>query len=81
VLTCTSTQSRNFRYGVSLATKSNFDAGTTVEGATTAKSVTKLAKTLELDLPICRVVADLIDGKTDVASALNALMARPLKEE
>ena len=81
VLTCTSTQSRNFRYGVSLATKSNFDAGTTVEGATTAKSVTKLAKTLELDLPICTVVADLIDGKTDVASALNALMARPLKEE
>jgi glycerol-3-phosphate dehydrogenase (NAD(P)+) len=81
VLTCTSTQSRNFRFGLSLAGATDFDKSTTVEGAATAKSVTKLAKTLELDLPICTVVADLIDGKTDVARALEALMARPLKEE
>jgi glycerol-3-phosphate dehydrogenase (NAD(P)+) len=81
VLTCTSTQSRNFRFGQALATSAAFDKGTTVEGAATAKSVTMLAKTLDLDLPICTVVADLIDGKTDVAKALEALMARPLKEE
>ena len=81
VLTCTSTQSRNFRFGQALATTEAFDKGTTVEGAATAKSVTKLAKTLDLDLPICTVVADLINGKTDVAKALEALMARPLKEE
>lgn len=81
VLTCTSTQSRNFRYGQTLATTNDFDESTTVEGAATAKSVTKLAKTLDLDLPICTVVADLIDGKTDVTGALEALMARPLKEE
>lgn len=81
VLTCTSTQSRNFRFGQTLATTGDFDATTTVEGAATAKSVTKLAKSLELDLPICTVVADLIDGKTDVTKALEALMARPLKEE
>ncbi|MCK0120730.1 NAD(P)-dependent glycerol-3-phosphate dehydrogenase [Loktanella sp. F6476L] len=81
VLTCTSTQSRNFRYGQSLARETGFDKTTTVEGAATAKSVTKLAKSLELDLPICTVVADLIDAKTDVSTALEALMARPLKEE
>jgi glycerol-3-phosphate dehydrogenase (NAD(P)+) len=81
VLTCTSTQSRNFRFGQSLAGDIDFDKTTTVEGAATAKSVTKLAKSLELDLPICTVVADLIDTKTDVATALEALMARPLKEE
>lgn len=81
VLTCTSTQSRNFRYGQTLATTNDFDETTTVEGAATAKSVTKLAKTLELDLPICTVVADLIDGTTNVSEALEALMARPLKEE
>lgn len=81
VLTCTSSQSRNFRFGTALATTTDFDKGTTVEGAATAKSVVKLAKTLELDLPICTVVADLIDGKTDVTRALEALMARPLKEE
>lgn len=81
VLTCTSTQSRNFRYGQTLATTNDFDKTTTVEGAATAMSVVKLAKTLDLDLPICTVVAALIDGKTDVATALEALMARPLKEE
>jgi glycerol-3-phosphate dehydrogenase (NAD(P)+) len=81
VLTCTSTQSRNFRFGMSLAGTNDFDKTNTVEGAATAKSVTKLAKSLDLDLPICTVVADLIDEKTDVASALEALMARPLKEE
>lgn len=81
VLTCTSSQSRNFRYGVALGAKTSFSDDTTVEGAVTAKSVAKLAATLELDLPICTVVAHLIDRKTDVTLALNALMARPLKEE
>lgn len=81
VLTCTSTQSRNFRYGQALGVKRPFDDNTTVEGAATAKSVVKLAATLDLDLPICTVVAHLIDRKTDVTMALKALMARPLKEE
>jgi glycerol-3-phosphate dehydrogenase (NAD(P)+) len=81
VLTCTSTQSRNFRYGAALGAGQDFDAGTTVEGAATAKSVVKLAQTLALDLPICTVVAHLIEKKTDVPMALKALMARPLKEE
>lgn len=81
VLTCTSLQSRNFRYGQALGQGTQFDASMTVEGAVTAKSVVKLATTLELDLPICTVVAHLIDRKTDVTMAVNALMARPLKEE
>ena len=81
VLTCTSTQSRNFRYGQALGAGQDFDSTTTVEGAATAKSVVKLAQTLALDLPICTVVAHLIDKKTDVTMAVNALMARPLKEE
>lgn len=81
VLTCTSTQSRNFRYGEALGHGHKFDETTTVEGAATARSVVRLAQTLDLDLPICTVVAHLIDGKTDVTMAVNALMARPLKEE
>lgn len=81
VLTCSSPQSRNFRYGMALGAGGSFDAATTVEGAATARSVRRLARSLELDLPICTVVAHLIDGKTDVTMALDALMARPLKEE
>ena len=81
VLTCSSAQSRNFRYGMALGAGNAFDEATTVEGAATARSVRRLARSLELDLPICTVVAHLIDGKTDVTMALEALMARPLKEE
>lgn len=79
-LTCTSEQSRNFRYGITLATGDDFGTAT-VEGAATATSVTALAQTLDLDLPICTVVANLIAGTTDVSTALQMLLTRPLKEE
>lgn len=81
VLTCTSDQSRNYRYGLALGTGSEFDQNTTVEGAATARAVRKLAQELDIDMPICAVVADLTEGKTDVATALNTLLSRPLKEE
>ena len=81
VLTCTSDQSRNYRYGLALGQGTTFDSATTVEGAATAQAVRQLAEDLKLDMPICRVGADLTDGHTDVAAALNALLSRPLKEE
>jgi glycerol-3-phosphate dehydrogenase (NAD(P)+) len=81
VLTCTSDQSRNYRYGFALGRGDTFDPTTTVEGAATARAVRQLAAKLDLDMPICTVVADLTTGATDVASALNALLSRPLKEE
>ena len=81
VLTCTSEQSRNYRYGLALGRAEAFDTATTVEGVATARAVRQLAKDLEIDMPICRVVADLTDGQTDVPTALNALLSRPLKEE
>lgn len=81
VLTCTSEQSRNYRYGMALGRGTVFDASTTVEGAATARAVKRLAGKLGLDMPICTVVADLTTGETDVPTALNALLSRPLKEE
>ena len=81
VLTCTSDQSRNYRYGLALGKGEVFDPTATVEGAATAKAVRQLAEELQIDLPICSVVAALIDGKMDVPAALNTLLSRPLKEE
>ncbi|MGJ8589299.1 MAG: NAD(P)H-dependent glycerol-3-phosphate dehydrogenase [Yoonia sp.] len=81
VLTCTSDQSRNYRYGLALGSGSDFDQNTTVEGAATARAVRQLARELDIDMPICAVVADLTEGKTNVATALNTLLSRPLKEE
>jgi glycerol-3-phosphate dehydrogenase (NAD(P)+) len=81
VLTCTSDQSRNFRYGRALGAGQNFDAAITVEGAATARALRQLAQDLDIDLPICTVVADLTDNRRSVSDALTALLSRPLKEE
>ena len=75
VLTCTSAQSRNYRYGLALGAGETFDPKTTVEGAATARAVCKLAAERQLDLPISRVVADLVDGRTDIKTALHQLLS------
>lgn len=80
-LTCTSEKSRNYRYGQAIGAGKKFDISTTVEGAATAQAVQRLAKSLNIDLPICTVVADLTMNKTNVATALKSLLSRPLKEE
>lgn len=80
-LTCTSTQSRNYRLGLSLGQLQPFDPNTTVEGAATAQAVYALARKEGLDLPITTAVAGLLDGRLDVATAMRSLLARPLKEE
>ncbi len=80
-LTCTSDQSRNYRYGLAIGKGEPFDANTTVEGAATARAVRQLAQNLQIDLPICAIVADLTEDKLTAKQALTALLSRPLKEE
>lgn len=81
VLTCTSEQSRNFRYGLALGARRDFAAGTTVEGAATARAVAALAPRLGVDLPISQLVAGLAEGRIAVEHAPDILLNRPLKEE
>lgn len=81
VLTCTSDQSRNFRYGLALGRGEGFDPATTVEGAPTARAATRLAADLDLDLPVTATVAALTEGTITVPEAMQALLTRPLKEE
>lgn len=81
VLTCTSTQSRNFRLGYSIGQGVGFDPSITVEGAATARAVAALAKHDGIDMPITRMIAALVDGKIQLSDAIQALMTRPLKEE
>lgn len=81
VLTCTSDQSRNFRYGLALGAGRDKDANATVEGVATARAVRQLAGDLGLDMPICGVVAALCAEEIDPPTALRQLLARPLKEE
>lgn len=81
VLTCTSTQSRNFRLGHAIGSGQPFDPAITVEGAATAKAVSILAKELQVDMPIANMVAALVESKIAVSDAIATLMARPLKKE
>ena len=81
VLTCTSDQSRNFRFGRALAENSTFDPMITVEGVATAQAMAKLAAQHGLDLPITEMVAALTAGKVSLAHAIQSLLSRPLKQE
>ncbi len=80
-LTCTSQQSRNFRYGQALGARQPFDTATTVEGAATARAVAALAGKMGCDMPIAAMVARLAEGRMTVDDAAQHLMTRPLKEE
>lgn len=81
VLTCTSAQSRNFRYGQALGKGEAFDPGVTVEGAATARAVAKLAAQRGVDMPITSMIAALLDRKLTIEEAAAELLTRPLKEE
>lgn len=81
VLTCTSDQSRNFRFGRALASGSAFDPAVTVEGVATAAAAARLAAQHGLDVPVTAMVAALCARKIDLPEAIQALMSRPLKEE
>jgi glycerol-3-phosphate dehydrogenase (NAD(P)+) len=80
-LTCTSVQSRNFRYGQALGSGQPFDTTTTVEGAATARAVAALSRQMGEDMPIAAMVARLAEGRMTVDDAAQQLMTRPLKEE
>lgn len=81
VLTCTSEQSRNFRYGGALGRGAAFDPNITVEGVATARAATALAQSLSVDMPIAGMVAAVVDHRMTIREAVEALMSRPLKQE
>ena len=81
VLTCTSEQSRNYRLGLAIGKGEDFDPTITVEGAATARALAAEAEETGQEMPIATAVAALVEKRLDVAEAMNALLARSLKEE
>ena len=81
VLTCTSAQSRNFRFGLALGAGNAFDPNVTVEGAATAKAVSNMAAKIEIDMPIPSMSASLIAQHITLPHAISTLLSRPLKQE
>ncbi|HLS19815.1 MAG TPA: NAD(P)H-dependent glycerol-3-phosphate dehydrogenase [Paracoccaceae bacterium] len=80
-LTCTSAQSRNFRYGVSLGEIGRAPEEGTYEGAQTADAAMALARQLGVSAPITETVAALVGGRLDVRAAVEQLYNRPLRRE
>jgi glycerol-3-phosphate dehydrogenase (NAD(P)+) len=84
VLTCSSAQSRNFAYGLSIGRGGGVEAaraGRLVEGAFTAPALTEMAHAHGVDMPIANCVEALIEGSLDVAGAVHSLLGRPQRGE
>ena len=79
-LTCASAQSRNFAQGLAFG-QGHGQTGGTVEGLATAQAAAALAGKLGVDAPITAAVAQVVSGTATVESAMQTLLARPLKEE
>lgn len=81
VLTCTSPQSRNMQFGLSLGRNEPFDPTITVEGVATARAALRRAAVLKIELPITAAVVALLDAEVSLRQAMDMLLSRPLKEE
>lgn len=85
VLTCSSTNSRNFSLGVGLgqgkaASDLLADRRTVAEGAATAPVLREAARAAGVDMPVTEAVCALLEG-TPVRTVVDALLARPPRGE
>lgn len=85
VLTCSSTNSRNFSLGLGLgqgkpAAALMADRKTVAEGAFTAPVLREAARDAGVDMPVTRAVNALLEG-APVARVIEELLSRPLREE
>ncbi len=83
VLTATSHQSRNLRFGIALGRGDKADPshGELVEGAFAAAVASRLARELGIEMPITDAVSAIIEGKLGIAEAIEQLMTRPITTE
>ncbi|MDG1286641.1 MAG: NAD(P)-dependent glycerol-3-phosphate dehydrogenase [Rickettsiales bacterium] len=82
VLTCASTQSRNFSYGVRLGNNRKEMAGlqakeSLAEGMVTAESVALLSEQLSVPMPLCNAISRIIHKGADIDETIEELLSRP----
>lgn len=86
IVTCTSRHSRNRSFGEALGageTLASYESRTrmVVEGALASKSVTELATSYEVELPICEMVRRVVWNNLPIDEMIPLLMMRPVKPE
>lgn len=85
-LTCSSPTSRNMSLGQQLGQGLSRDAcfdgkPVVVEGELNAKSITDLARSVSVSMPICETVRSILHDGADLGTAFAALWARPIEAE
>ena len=85
-LTCYSMKSRNFSLGVALGQGKVLEEvlkerESVAEGVYSASAVTGLAMRLDIEVPICNAVEQVINQSADIDSVIEDLLSRPLKFE
>jgi len=85
-LTCTSTQSRNYQFGMALGQGSRVDeiiasGAKLAEGVSTTPVAAELARSLAVDVPLIDAVNAVLQGTADIGTIVAGLMSRPLKRE
>ncbi|MCG7363754.1 NAD(P)-dependent glycerol-3-phosphate dehydrogenase [Roseomonas sp. ACRSG] len=86
LLTCTGGSSRNFSLGLALGQGRQLGAilaerNSVTEGVATAPAMLARAAAVGVEMPITAAVADVLEGRMDVAGAVEQLMNRPLRQE
>jgi glycerol-3-phosphate dehydrogenase (NAD(P)+) len=83
LLTCSTTQSRNFSFGVALGEgRAPAAAGTKLaEGAFTAAVLAETAAAKGVEMPIATAVAAVVEGRLGIDAAIESLLTRPLRGE
>lgn len=83
ILTCSSPQSRNYAFGVSLGGAGSVDVRgkKLTEGVYTAPVLVETARAKGVEMPIAEAVAAVLAGKIGVDAAIASLLSRPLRQE
>ncbi|MGR3741531.1 NAD(P)H-dependent glycerol-3-phosphate dehydrogenase [Companilactobacillus sp. DQM5] len=86
IVTCTSVNSRNWRFGDSLGKGQSTDTilenmGMVVEGVATCKAAFELAEKKKIDMPITRAIYQVIYENKNVEKVIKELMNRSGKSE
>ncbi|MBN8981470.1 MAG: NAD(P)-dependent glycerol-3-phosphate dehydrogenase [Rhizobiales bacterium] len=81
VLSCSSTQSRNFSFGMALGRGDTPARDKLSEGEFTAPVLVELAREKKVDMPVASAVAAVLGGALTVNEAIEMLLTRPFKAE
>ena len=86
IVTCTSVHSRNWRCGNQLGQGKKLNdiiknMGMVIEGVNTCKAAYELSHKLNLCLPICNAMYDVLYNDANIPSKIHELMTRPGKSE